>query len=134
MTDDLETIAETFRLLNSDEYERALDYVADDFEMVTTADVASEPDTYRGPDGVRRWWESFLESMEWVRLETHSVEMLDTDRGIVAFEIHTRGRASGIETSQKAWSLVTVRDGKITRMGFFTGPEQARAAAAPPPD
>ncbi len=133
MTDDIETIVEAFRLLNSDDYERSLQLVADDFEMVTTADLASEPDTYRGPDGVRRWWETFLESMEWVRLETHSVEMIDASRGIVAFEIHARGRASGIETSQKAWSVVATRDGQITRMGFFTSPEQARAAAEPPP-
>ena len=133
MADDLETIAETFRLLNSDEYERALHLVADDFEMVTTADVASEPGSYRGPDGVRRWWESFLESMEWVRLETHSVESVGADQGVVAFEIHTRGRASGIETSQKAWSLVSLRGGKVTRMSFFTSAEQARAAAEPPP-
>ena len=132
MADDVETIVEAFGLLNSDDYERVLPLVADDFEMVTTADVASEPDTYRGPEGVRRWWESFLESMEWVRLETHSVEALSSDRAILEFDIHARGRASGIETSLRAYGLVRARNGMLTRMWFFTSSEQARAAAESP--
>lgn len=132
VADDLETLFEAFRLLNSDDYERALPLIADDFVMVTAANLASEPDTYNGPDGVRRWWESFLESMEWVRLKAHSFDQVNSEQVVVSFEIHARGRSSGIETSQRAYALTNVRDSKLTRMEFFTSPEEAREAAEPP--
>ena len=40
------------------------------------------------------------------------------------------GRASGIETDQRAVGLATARDGKLYRLSFFTGLEAAQAAAA----
>jgi ketosteroid isomerase-like protein len=133
VTDDLEVIVETFRLLNSDTYEQSLELLDDEFEMVTTPDLASEPDIYRGQDGARRWWESFLDVMEWVRLEVKAVYPVDAHRVILEFVIHTRGRASGIETDQHAFGLATARAGKLLRLEFFTGLEQARAAAGLPP-
>jgi hypothetical protein len=51
-------------MLNADTYEQALERVDDEGEMMTPTELASEPDAYRGPEGVRRWWESFLEVME----------------------------------------------------------------------
>jgi hypothetical protein len=54
--DDVELLTEAFELLNSDHYEQALALIDERFEMTTTPEVASEPDTYRGHDGVRRWW------------------------------------------------------------------------------
>ena len=80
VADDLETIVNTFRLLDSENYERALEFIDDDFEMVTTADIASEPGLYSGPDGVRRWWETFLEAMEYVRLEIRETHPVDDGR------------------------------------------------------
>jgi ketosteroid isomerase-like protein len=132
VSDDVDTIVETFGMLNSDTYEQALERVDDDFEMVTPAELASEPDAYRGPEGVRRWWESFLEVMEWVRLEVEEVHPLDDRRVILEFVIHTRGRSSGIETDQRAVGLASARDGKLYRLAFFTDLPQARAAAADP--
>jgi ketosteroid isomerase-like protein len=133
VSDDAETIVRTFGLLTSDTYEEAIELVDEDFEMVTTADVASEPDTYRGPAGVRRWWKSFLESMEWVRLEIQQTHPLDDGRVIIEFLIRTQGRASGIETDQRAVALVTARDGKVIGMAFFTSLEAAQDAAGSRP-
>ncbi len=129
MADDLETIVNTFRLLNSENYERSLDFIDDDFEMVTTAEIASEPGLYSGPEGVRRWWETFLEAMEYVRLEIRDTHPVDAGRMILEFEIQTRGRTSGIETSQRAVGLATASDGKVTRLQFFTDLEPALVAA-----
>ncbi|HEX5954759.1 MAG TPA: hypothetical protein VFY37_02390 [Solirubrobacterales bacterium] len=63
--DDVELVERAFALLDSDRYEEVLPLIDERFEMVTTSEVASEPDTYRGPDGVRRWFESFLR--RWTR-------------------------------------------------------------------
>jgi ketosteroid isomerase-like protein len=133
VADDVEAIIETFGLLSSDTYEQALELVDEEFEMVTTPDLASEPDVYRGPEGVRRWWESFLEVMEWVRLEVEGSYPIDDHRAILEFRIRTRGRSSGIETEQRAIGLATARDGKLLRLQFFTEMDAARAAAGLPP-
>jgi ketosteroid isomerase-like protein len=133
VSDDVDRIIEAFSLLNSENYERALELVHPDFEMVTPADIASEPDTYTGPAGVRRWWESFLESMEWVRIGVEEVHPVDDHRVILQFVMHTRGRASGIETDQRAVGLGEARDGLMFRLAFFTTVEQAQEAAGLPP-
>ena len=130
---DLEAVREAFELLNSDTYEQVLPLVKDDFEMVTTSAVASEPDTYHGADGVRRWWESFLDAMDYVDLEAHHLEAGDAGRVLVEFTIHARGKTSGIETRQPALALATVVDERLARLEFFTELEQARAAAGLPP-
>lgn len=129
MPNDLEMLAETFRLLDSDTYEQVLELVHDEFEMETPAAIASEPDVYRGPEGIRRWWETFLEVMEWVRLETEQIHPVDDERLILEFVIHTRGRASGIETDQRAVGLAAARDGKLYRLTFFGDVDAAWAAA-----
>jgi ketosteroid isomerase-like protein len=129
VSDDTDAILETFGMLNSDTYEQALELVDDEFEMVTPPEIASEPDTYRGPEGVRRWWETFLDVMEWVRLEVEEVHPVDDHRVILEFVIQTRGRSSGIETDQRAIGLATAREGKLLRLAFFGDLAQARAAA-----
>jgi ketosteroid isomerase-like protein len=132
--DEVELVAETFELLDSDRYEQVLPLIDDRFEMVTTREVASEPDTYRGPEGVRRWWQSFLEAMDSVRVEPRRLHPAGEGQVIVEFVIRARGQHSGIETEQPAVGLVTVADGKLLRLEFFTSLDQARAAAGPRPD
>ena len=135
MDADIELIARTFRVLDSESYERALPYISDDFVMETPADLASEPGVYRGPDGVRRWWESFLEAMDTVRLETLAVEDAGGGRAVVSFVIHARGQSSGIEAEQRAFALARTESGKISGLEFYPDPELAWAAAGaePPP-
>jgi hypothetical protein len=48
---------------------------------------------------------------------------------IAEFVIRARGQRSGIEAEQAAIALVTVVDGQLLRLEFFTGLEKARAAA-----
>ena len=118
--------------MQSDTYEQVLPLVHDDFEMVTTREVASEPDVYRGPEGVRRWWTSFLDVMDTVNLDPVSFDDLGDGRVIVEFVIRARGQASGIEVTQPAVAIDTAADDKLMRLEFFTSLELARAAARSP--
>jgi ketosteroid isomerase-like protein len=131
--DDLELIKQAFELLDSETYEQALPLVADDFEMVTTRDLASEPDVYRGPDGIRRWFGSFLQAMDHVRVEGRRFHEAGDDQVIVEFRLLARGRQSGIEAGQDAIGLATIDDGKLSRLEFFVSLEEARAAARSTP-
>ena len=120
-------VERAFGLLRSDTYEQVLPLVHDDFEMVTLPQVASEPQAYHGPDGVRLWWTQFLEVMDTVNLDAVSFEDAGDGRVLVEFVIRARGQASGIEATQPAVAVATVADGKLLRLEFFTDVAQARA-------
>jgi ketosteroid isomerase-like protein len=130
-TDDVELIREAFELLDSEHYEEALALIDERFEMVTTAEVASEPDTYRGREGVRRWWESFLDAMDSVSVDAKRLHPAAPGQVIVEFVIRARGQHSGIEAEQPAIGLATLADGKLLRLEFFTTLSDARAAVRP---
>ena len=120
-------VERAFGLLQSDTYEQVLPLVHEDFEMVTTREVASEPQAYHGPEGVRRWWTSFLEVMDTVNLDPVSFDDLGDGRVIVEFVIRARGQVSGIEATQPAAAVATVADGKLRRLEFFTDLTHARS-------
>jgi len=111
-------------------YEALLPLIHPEFEMETPAGLAAEPQTYRGPEGIRRWWESFYEVMDEVRVEPSAFH--DAGDGLVAVEItiHARGQASGLEVTQAAALLVDVEGELLRRIRIFGTLDEAMAAAA----
>ena len=101
-----------------------------DFEMETLPGIAAEPQVYRGPDGVRRWWESFYEVMDEVRIEP--IEFHDGGEGRVAMQaqLRARGQSSGIDVSQETFLLCHLRENLVTRIEFFTSLDEALAATS----
>jgi ketosteroid isomerase-like protein len=83
-------------------------------------------DSYRGFDGVRRYWGEFLSSFESYRVDVLSFY----DAGDqVAIVVHIVGRAHELEVDETRSSLLTVRDGRVVRVQSFADPEGAREAA-----
>ena len=50
---------------------------------------------------------------------------------IAVTAIRSRGTSSGAAVEQRAWTVMTVRDGKITRSENYLDPAEALAAAMP---
>ena len=117
-----------FQTLAEEGYEAFLPLVHPDFEMTTPASMAAEPDTYRGPDGVRRWFESFYEVMDQVELIPHSVEEVGDDLVLVELTLRARGQHSGIAAEQQPIALIRIEGGLMRRMELFFTVEDARAA------
>lgn len=67
--ENVEIVSRAFDAFNEDGTEAFLPYVHPDVEFTTPPDLASEPDTYRGHEGVRRYWRSFFEIMDQIRVE-----------------------------------------------------------------
>jgi ketosteroid isomerase-like protein len=83
-------------------------------------------DSYRGFDGVRRFWGEFLSAWERYRVEPLSFH----DAGDqVAVVVHIVGRTHALEVDETRSSLLTVRDGRVVRVQSFAEPEGAREAA-----
>jgi ketosteroid isomerase-like protein len=125
--DNVELVRRIFQALDDGGVEAMLGYVDEDFVMTTPSHLAAEPDTYSGHDGVRRWFDTFYEAMDSVRIEPQELEAVG-DRVGMRLNLIARGRTTGLEAVQEAACLCTVRDGKATRIEFFATFDEARAA------
>jgi ketosteroid isomerase-like protein len=84
---------------------------------------------YRGPDGVRDWWERFLEVWESVAIEIE--ELREGDDGVVLLQVAGafRGGVSGASAEVRAWELLWIEDGQVLRRKLSWSREEALAAA-----
>ena len=64
-----ELVRRFFEDLNEGNVKAMLARRAPEFEMVVPAGMGVDPRTYRGPEGFRRWFDSFSEIME-IRVES----------------------------------------------------------------
>ena len=101
-----------------------------DFEMTTPPGLAAEPDTYRGHDGIRRYFQSFYEVMDDIRFEVLSFEDLGGGRVLMPSILRARGQATGIEVEQQVAQVWEVHDGLAMRCHVFATAEEARSAFA----
>ena len=108
-------------------------FVHEDFEMSTPPEFAAEPDTYRGPEGARRWFDSFYEAMDRVGLEAFDLVDVGGGQVVGTIRITARGGSTGIEATQEAPLVCTIGDGKILGMSFFPTRAEALAAAGSGP-
>jgi ketosteroid isomerase-like protein len=104
-----------------------LPFVHPDFEVTTPASLAAEPDTYRGREGVRRWFDSFYEAVDEIRFEAHEYRAVG-EKVVVPFTMRVRGRTTGIEAEQTAVQVWQLREGKVFRMEIFATVDEAMEA------
>lgn len=119
VTHDLQLAREAFDALNTGGVAAMLAFVHPEFEMETPAAIAMEPQVYRGHAGITRYFESFYDVMDEVRIEPAELEQLEPGRVLVHFRVRTRGRASGIETEMDTRGVVTLRDDLMYRLEFI---------------
>ena len=127
-SENIEIVKAGFDAFNSGGIEGILPTIHPDFEATTPPELASEPDTYRGHDGVRRWFDSFYEVMDDIRWDAHSFSE-SGDRVIVEFTLRARGKTTGLDFGQDAVMVWRVREGKAIGLELYTTLEEARAAA-----
>ena len=125
----LDLVRAGFEAFNESGVEGILRFIHPEFEASTPPELASEPDTYRGHDGVRRYFDSFYEAMDEIRWEAHSFQQAG-ERVIVEFTLHARGKSTGLEFGQDAVQVWEIRDGKAIGLKLYPTLEEARAAAA----
>jgi ketosteroid isomerase-like protein len=114
----VDLIRRGFEDLERDGYKALLSLIAPDFELTTPPDLASEPDTYHGPEGVTRYFESFYEAMEEIHFQPHEFRPIG-DWVVVPFTVVARGRTTGLQAEQSAVMAWKLRDGKAVRLEVF---------------
>lgn len=105
-----------------------------DIVMVNAADWVIET-TYRGHEGVMRWWEDLAEAFDDFDLDLLTVRELDDGRVLTTQRFVGRFRETGIPVPEDtAWgSIQTVRDGRVVHaQGYLTAARALRAAGLEP--
>jgi ketosteroid isomerase-like protein len=123
----IETVRRGFEAFNRDGVEGILPFIHPEFEATTPPDLASEPDTYRGHDGVRRWFDSFREVMEEIRWDPRAFHE-EGGRVVVEFTLRARGKITGLDFGQEAVMVWELRDGRAIGLELYPTLEEARAA------
>jgi ketosteroid isomerase-like protein len=130
--DDIALVRAGFEALSERGVEGLIPLIHPDFEVTTPPGLAAEPDTYRGPDGVRRYFDSFYEAMDEIRFEPREF-FAEGGRVIVPVTLTARGRTTGLEARQELVMAWTLRDGRATRVEVFATLDEALDAAAERP-
>ena len=117
-----------FEALREGGVEALIDLVDPEFEFTTPASMSAEPDTYRGHDGLRRYFASFYDAMEEIRFEPQDFIAVG-ERVVVPYKLTARGRTTGIEAEQHAVFVWQVRDGIAVGLELHPDLEEALAAA-----
>ena len=121
-------VRERFAPMREGDVEALLTLIHPDFEVTTPPGLAAEPDTYRGPEGIRRYFDSFYEIMDRVSFEPHDFIGVG-ERVVVPVTLRARGRTTGIETTQKLVQVWGLRDEKAYRIEVYATLEEAMEAA-----
>jgi ketosteroid isomerase-like protein len=124
----LDLVRSGFEMLDRGGVDALLPFIHPEFEVTTPTGLAAEPDTYRGPDGVRRYFESFYEAMDRVQFVPDRFLAVG-ELTVVELTLRARGRTTGIETEQHVSQLWELRDGQAIRVRVFATLEEAVTAA-----
>lgn len=84
--------------------------------------------TYRGHEGMRRWWDGLLAVFpDW---NPQIVDSHEVGQGVVSrVRAEGRGTGSGIARDKDIWHVAEVRDGRLWWSAFFRTEAEALEAA-----
>jgi ketosteroid isomerase-like protein len=126
--DPAEIVHEVGRRWNEGDLEGMFDLYSDDVVLVTGEHWPEANVTTRGKDAFRESTRDWLSIWEQVRLETDHVEAFG-DRVVACGQWRSTGRMSGVEGTMPLYMVLTVRDGKITRLEYYPDHDSAVTAA-----
>jgi ketosteroid isomerase-like protein len=132
--DNVEIVRQAFEAVEREGWQSLFPLIDPEFELTTPPELAMEPDTYRGHAGVRRYFESFEDAMDDIRIVPDGEFLAAGDKVFFPFRLSARGKETGIEAEQRAFQVWTLRDGKGLRAEVFATREAALDAAGLPPE
>jgi ketosteroid isomerase-like protein len=124
----VEIVRQMFEAFNIEDIENIIAFTHPDLLVEIPPEISAEPDTYRGHDGMRRYFRSFQDVMEEIRFEP--VQLWEVgDRVVVAVRLTARGRQTAIRVEQRTAGVWRIRDGKVIEVRAYRSPAEALSAA-----
>ncbi len=126
--ENVDLVRHAFRRLDEGGIDALLPFIHPDFEVTTPAELAAEPGTYRGPEGLRRYFDSFYDAMD--KVEFQPDDFIAVGKSVVVpVTLRARGRTTGIETEQRVVQIWDLVDQRAIRVRVFATLDEAMAAA-----
>jgi uncharacterized protein len=126
--ENIDTLREGLEAFNSRDIERIVGFLHPDFEADVPPALSTEPDTYRGHEGARRYFESFWDTMDDIRFRPQ--RFWDAGESVVvAMRLTAQGRRTAIAVEQRFAQVWTFRDGKASRARTYGSDAEALEAA-----
>ena len=125
---DIDTLRQLMAAFNGGDMDRILSLTDPDFEAVIPPQLSAEPDTYRGHEGIRRYFESFYEVMDEIEFEAE--RLWDAgDSVVVAVHMRAKGKRTAIPVVQSFTQVWRMREGRALSVRTYLSSEEALAAA-----
>jgi ketosteroid isomerase-like protein len=130
--ENVELVRTAMESFNLEGVDAVAEQIHPDFETTTPSSLSVEPDTYRGPEGVRRWFDAWEGTMDEVRFDVD--ELVDAgDRVVAVTRMVARSRTTGLEFEQGVAMVWTLRDGRAVRLDpYATRAEALRVVGLEP--
>ena len=106
----------------------ALECVHDDLEFDWSDSMGPFVGTYKGREGLTRFWTEMLEAWEQFSPEIEEIFDCGPERLITLDVVRARGKGSGIDMEARGAMLWTVQEGKIVRVKMFQTKDEALEA------
>ena len=113
-----------YAALNHRDFPTFLTGVAEDVEFQSLV-AEAEGETFRGHDGVRRWWTEVAQALGGLGFELQAYA--EEGDGLVT-KVRVRGNHGTTGIEQTMWQAVIVRDGKATWWQTFRNEAEAWTA------
>jgi ketosteroid isomerase-like protein len=128
--ENVEVVRQMFEAFNSEDIDHIVSFAHPEVVVEIPGAVSAEPDTYRGPDGIRRYFSSFQDAMDEIRFEPERLwDVRDSDSVVVALRLTAKGRQTEIAVEQRTGAVWTVRDGKVVGVRTYASLSEALEAA-----
>ena len=102
--DDLELVRTSIEALNARDFDRVLETLDPEVELITAKALFEGAEPYRGHEGFRRYHADMSEDWEYFDYELDELKMVDDRVVLVTGLFKARGRDTGIEVqSPGAW-------------------------------
>ncbi len=125
--ENVEVVRQGFEAFNSGAIEPILAFAHPDFEAIVPPELSAEPDTYRGHEGIRRYFQSFQDVMDEIRFEPE--RFWDAGTSVVAdVRITAKGRQTAIPVVQRIAQVWRIRDGRALSVRSYVSLAEALEA------
>jgi ketosteroid isomerase-like protein len=129
--ENVDRVREAVEAINRGDFQAALDRAHPDIEW-QTLDAFPDAGTYRGPEGVRAFFQTWLDTFRGFRLHLEKCVAVDEDRVLATLRVSGEGAGSGVEVeSPPFFQLIEFRDGLLFRARMFQSESEALEAAGP---
>lgn len=125
--EDVDIVRRVSAAFNSRDIGRILELMHHDFQTAVGPELSPEPDTYRGHDGIRRYFDSFRDVMDEIRFDPEGFREVGASV-VVAVRLSAKGRSTGIPVEQRLGQVWAVEDGKALEVRSYVSYREALEA------